>query len=112
LTRGSTCRLSWMAGSSPAMTLRVGVRSDGIPPYWVPASTSRGSANTALTQSIAARTQEALRKSRWTIIRYSAAIFWDRRSQAFAQGRAAADVAGQYAPADTGADRFQMREPR
>jgi len=57
-----------------------------LPRYWpiciwlrvlrhaAPASTSRCSANNAFTQSMAARTHAARRRSRWTMIQYSAAI--------------------------------------
>src|SRR5712692_1333813 len=36
----------------------------------------------------------------------------DRRSEPLEQGMAVADIAGQYAAAGTGADRFQMHEHR
>jgi pimeloyl-ACP methyl ester carboxylesterase len=42
--------------------------------YPLPASKSRCSANSALTQSMTARTHAARRRSRWTMIQYSAAI--------------------------------------
>ena len=45
-----------------------------VTPYATPASTSRCSANSLFIQSITARTQAARRRSRWTMIQYSAAI--------------------------------------
>jgi hypothetical protein len=67
--------------------------------------------HSALTQSITARTQAAGRRSRWTMIQYSAAIRnW--RGQPLEQGMAVADIAGQCAAAGTGADRFQMHKHR
>jgi len=53
------------------------VRSLRDPSKHVP----RCSANSLFIQSITARTQAERRRSRWTMIQYSAAIFGDRRRQ-------------------------------
>jgi len=63
-------RPTWNRGSNAPFRRH----ASHVAPYAIPASTSRCSANSLFIQSITARTQAARRRSRWTMIQYSAAI--------------------------------------
>jgi hypothetical protein len=60
--------------TSSVRAVQTAMRRQVAPHRTEPASTSRCSANSALSQSITARTQAERRRSRWTMIQYSAAI--------------------------------------
>ena len=64
---------SILAGMSSAHCVQR-VTYPQVLPHAAPASTSRCSANNAFIQSMTARTQAERRRSRWTMIQYSAAI--------------------------------------